>query len=148
MFRHITTSTKLLMFIIFFVMIDLVTKYIFVDLQRWNNIILIQATLNTGSARSLPVPKYVSVTLGIGMIGYLYFLYKEKKIWLRSTILFISWIIGNSRDRILLWWVRDFISIGTFPIFNIADILLCCAVAIIIRQESNNYWLWTKQGTK
>ncbi|MBQ7075055.1 signal peptidase II [bacterium] len=34
-------------------------------------------------------------------------------------------------DRIFLGGVRDFIAIGSFPIFNVADILLTCSLILL-----------------
>ena len=39
--------------------------------------------------------------------------------------------LGNIYDRIVYNGVRDWISIGNFPVFNIADILLTIGVVII-----------------
>ena len=53
----------------------------------------------------------------------------------RVFILFLAGTLGNLVDRIFLDGVRDFISIGTFPVFNLADCFLSLAVMILIRNE-------------
>ena len=40
--------------------------------------------------------------------------------------------IGNLIDRISSGYVTDFISIGTFPVFNVADASISIGVAILI----------------
>ncbi len=50
-------------------------------------------------------------------------------------MLFLAGTIGNLADRVLLGGVRDFISIGSFPVFNLADCFLTLAVVILLRKE-------------
>ena len=42
--------------------------------------------------------------------------------------------LGNTVDRIL-WVATDFINIQIIPVFNIADMLLNCGIAIILCQS-------------
>jgi signal peptidase II len=40
--------------------------------------------------------------------------------------------IGNLIDRLLIGWVTDFVSVGTFPVFNVADASISIGVAVLI----------------
>ena len=54
---------------------------------------------------------------------------------LRIILIFISaGAAGNLIDRFFLGYVRDFIyfSLIDFPVFNVADIYVTCAVALLI----------------
>lgn len=44
----------------------------------------------------------------------------------------LSGAIGNVIDRFTIGHVTDFISIGTFPVFNIADASITCGVIVLI----------------
>ena len=77
------------------------------------------------------------------LIIFIICLYKYKnlvsnKYYLFSFIFFISGIICNFLDRFFLGYVRDFIGIKYFSIFNIADIYLSLAVIILIYYEIKN----------
>lgn len=40
--------------------------------------------------------------------------------------------IGNLIDRLTIGWVTDFISLGNFPVFNVADASISIGVAILL----------------
>lgn len=40
--------------------------------------------------------------------------------------------IGNLIDRLTIGWVTDFVSLGNFPVFNIADASISIGVAILL----------------
>jgi signal peptidase II len=42
----------------------------------------------------------------------------------RIIVILVAGIIGNAYDRVVFQGVRDFIDLGRFPIFNIADIAI------------------------
>ena len=44
----------------------------------------------------------------------------------------LSGAIGNVIDRFTVGHVTDFISVGTFPVFNIADASITCGVIVLI----------------
>ena len=44
----------------------------------------------------------------------------------------MSGAIGNLIDRLTIGHVTDFISVGTFPVFNIADASITCGVGVLI----------------
>jgi signal peptidase II len=47
--------------------------------------------------------------------------------------------VGNLIDRLTIGWVIDFISIGSFPVFNVADSSISIGVAVLI------IGIWTKE---
>jgi len=67
----------------------------------------------------------------IALVICIYFYFKNKKIRLPLTFL-ISGIIGNSMDRILFGHVRDFINVGFFPVFNLADSFNFIGIVLLI----------------
>jgi len=122
--------------IILFVLIlclDLVTKIVFYDRAIGSETLLLSPHFNTGIARSLPVPLWLTVLLTVFVIGALSVLYYKKQLLRRVFALLTAGAIGNMYDRVVLWWVRDFIDFWWFPVFNIADIAISvAAIAIIV----------------
>jgi signal peptidase II len=60
-------------------------------------------------------------------------------------------IIGNSIDRISIGAVTDFISVGTFPIFNVADSLITLSILYLVARglkESFSSWNFKRKGKK
>lgn len=43
----------------------------------------------------------------------------------------ISGALGNMLDRFRLGYVVDFLELPHWPVFNVADMLLCCGVAVL-----------------
>jgi len=125
---------KLRSWVIVLVGLDLLSKYIFYNLNYLNDTTLIWPTLNTGISRSLPIPFILIILVSIAGIAAFIRLFAIKKInWLIVALL-IAGTAGNLIDRIMLWWVRDFINVWlfNFPIFNFADIMLSIGVAMRI----------------
>jgi signal peptidase II len=69
-----------------------------------------------------------------GMILYYYPRTNPEDWWLRLAMgMQMSGALGNVIDRLTLGWkVTDFISIGEFPVFNIADASISVGVAILL----------------
>jgi signal peptidase II len=110
----------------------MVTKYFFYDKAIGADALLLSPHFNTGIARSLPIPLSLIVLITMFVIGALCFLYYKKQLLRRVFALLTAGAIGNMYDRVLLWWVRDFIDLGWFPVFNIADIAISLAALVII----------------
>lgn len=110
--------------------LDLVSKHFFYNLGYLENIAIIEAVLNKGISRSLPLPFYSII--GVSILGILAILrlYKTKYIWNIITGVLLAWALGNFIDRLVYGGVRDFINIWilNFPIFNIADMMLVIGV--------------------
>jgi signal peptidase II len=125
------------------ILLDQVTKYVArlelsgqtVDLFLGAKLHL---TFNTGFAFSLPAPQLILIFLAIGVSGFLVFwsVNKERtrfEQW--AAILVASGAIGNAIDRILFSQVTDFLSFWTFPVFNVADVLVTLGVVVLLWGE-------------
>jgi len=93
--------------------------------------------VNTGSAFGLFSDYTLLLTIGslIGIGFVLYFFYKNSfnVIWMRISLsLIVGGAVGNLIDRIRDGGVVDFISVGWWPAFNIADSAISIGMAILI----------------
>jgi signal peptidase II len=43
-----------------------------------------------------------------------------------------SGAVGNLIDRLTIGWVTDFVSVGRFPVFNVADACISIGTAILV----------------
>ena len=115
---------------VIFIGLDMLTKYVFYNFNYLNQKTAILPVLNKGISRSLPVPMIIVIVISILGIGVFIWLFIKEKVNRFITALLIAWTIGNLVDRLIYWGVRDFININifNFPIFNIADTMLCVGV--------------------
>ena len=91
----------------------------------------LQKTCNVNIAWSLPLEGVLLVA--IWALAFLAILYIAKKyLWNTFLILVIAGAISNAIDRLQYGCVIDFISIGSFPIFNIADIFISLGVILFV----------------
>ena len=120
--------------IIILVGIDMLSKYIFYNLKYLNDTLLIRPTFNTGISRSLPLPFILIILISIIGIWAFIRLFIKRKINRFTAALLIAGTAGNLIDRFVWWGVRDFININifNFPIFNLADIMLCIGALLRI----------------
>ena len=73
----------------------------------------------------------IASVLVLIFIAFLYF--KEKnKIEKAAFVLIFAGTLGNLIDRVMLGYVRDFIAIGSWPNFNIADSLNVVGALILV----------------
>ncbi|MBS3150452.1 signal peptidase II [Candidatus Woesearchaeota archaeon] len=100
--------------------LDQITKYMF------------GFVFNTGGAFGILKGFNVFfVIINIIILGVCVYYYRLKKY--RIAILFlISGIAGNLIDRIYFGHVRDFIDVGFFPVFNMADSLNVIGITMLI----------------
>lgn len=121
--------------------IDLITKYFFYnkDIGRWLS--FFKPILNTGISRWINANHTIVIAISIIAMILFFYLLKTKYIsWFLFSLL-IAGTLGNLIDRIIIWWVRDFISIWDFPVFNAADIMLNIWIIIILAKE---LWLFKR----
>ena len=129
-----------------FILIDQVTKYV-ARLELADKTIdlfpgaKLHLTFNTGFAFSLPAPQLILIVLAVGVSGFLVFwsLKKERtrfEQW--ASVLVVSGAIGNAIDRLWFGQVTDFLSFWTFPIFNVADVLVTLGVVVLLLGELKN----------
>ena len=134
-------NTKLLIWIITFLCIDLLSKYIFYNQEYLMKTFLIEPAFNTWIAWSIPMSYLLIYVVAILVIWVLLYFFKKKQIPLIPTALIISWALWNIIDRITFGWVRDFINIWKlpliwpYPIFNLADVFLLIWIFILIIYE-------------
>jgi signal peptidase II len=68
----------------------------------------------------------------IALILYFYPQTPRKEWWLRVVLsIQLGGAIGNLVDRLVFHQVTDFLSVGNFAIFNIADMSISCGAAVL-----------------
>lgn len=92
---------------------------------------------NTGAAFGLfknanPVFMVLAVIVSIAIIYYYPRVPAEEKVVRFALSLQLAGAIGNLIDRIFFGRVTDFISVGNFAIFNVADSSITVGVAIML----------------
>lgn len=102
---------------------------------------------NTGIAFSIPIPQVILIPLIIliiilGLNSLRKEVQFEHPIALTSIAMILAGALGNLLDRLRLGHVIDFIAVGKFPIFNVADAGITCGIAALIffysRVKKNN----------
>jgi len=98
---------------------------------------------NTGAAFSWPIPIWMSI--GLGLVVAVWIIYwtqktyrkeKQKSLLFFWQIVFLAGVIGNLLDRVFFGAVSDFISLSSFPIFNLADIYITAGILGWLQVES------------
>ena len=115
--------------------IDQLTKYLFYDLEIWSQLFFLEPLLNDGISRWIDMPMIVIFVVSIICIWLFIYLFHKKYLTVLDFALLMAGTIWNMIDRIFLGWVRDFLSFGSFPVFNVADAFLTCGVARICIKE-------------
>ena len=92
---------------------------------------------NTGSAFGLFSGQNTLLILvsfvGIGLLTWIYRTQPNPNRWLRFSLgLQLAGALGNLTDRIAIGHVVDFIDVGPWPIFNVADSSLVTGVALLV----------------
>ncbi|MEG0874921.1 MAG: signal peptidase II [Clostridiales bacterium] len=92
---------------------------------------------NTGAAFSLfSNGTLFLIILTMVFLGVMVYLWHKPfmKTYKFSVAIIIGGALGNFIDRILHGYVVDFFNFTYFPVFNIADIALCCGVGLLALQ--------------
>lgn len=107
----------------------------------WPKVIYLRYAENTGAAFSFMSGRtgllsIISILAAIGMFWWWYRIPAEEK-WGRTALaMIIAGAIGNLIDRVRLGYVVDFFDTYIFgydyPVFNIADSLICIGVGILL----------------
>ncbi|QAT43151.1 signal peptidase II [Aminipila luticellarii] len=93
---------------------------------------------NTGAAFSMfsghtGVLALITAIITIGILVYLHKLKKTTHwLMLMSLSLIVAGGVGNIADRIFLKYVVDFLDLRIWPIFNLADVYVCCGCGLLI----------------
>jgi signal peptidase II len=126
-----------------FIIIDQLTKFLARTLLSEKVVsifsdVRLQLAFNKGFAFSLPAPQLILILFAIGVSGFLIFwsIKKERTMYEKWTAVFlVSGAIGNVIDRIIFHEVTDFLAFWSFPIFNVADVLVTVGVVVLLSQE-------------
>lgn len=91
---------------------------------------------NSGIAFSLALPSSIQTWLIItGLISVCIAAHRSSKhdhLTMTAYGLIVGGALGNIIDRLPDGLVTDFIAIGTFPIFNVADICICIGAGLLL----------------
>jgi len=115
--------------------LDMITKYFFYNQNLLSDAKFIGHVFNLWISRWMQANIFIVIIISIAALFIFTYLFKIKHISRKILSILIAWTLGNLIDRIFLWWVRDFISIWNFPVFNVADILLNIWIMLIIIKE-------------
>lgn len=101
-----------------------------------NGILSITYIYNSGAAFGIMQGKawlFVAVAALVTAFAF-YYIYKyNPAVKVEYALaLIVGGALGNGIDRILYQAVVDFISVGWFPVFNIADIAIVCGGALLL----------------
>tara|TARA_Y100000310_G_C20263097_1_gene614546 strand:+ start:159 stop:554 length:396 start_codon:yes stop_codon:yes gene_type:complete len=115
------------------IVVDQITKILFKDVHFG----VFNYTTNTGAAFSL-FTGYVEILALISFLVSIFILYLYKKYPEYSLPLAFVFggAIGNLIDRVYFGYVRDFIDLKVWPIFNVADSFNVIGVFLLI------YLMW------
>lgn len=72
------------------------------------------------------------ITMIAGVLFLLHLRKKKEKLAELGVLLIMSGGIGNLIDRTVMGLVTDMISVGSFPVFNVADICVTVGCAVLI----------------
>ncbi len=94
-------------------------------------------TINSGITFGfLPGANVAMVLISVAALALLvYASQQETGLAYFSLALITAGVASNGIDRVVHGGVIDYIRIGTFPIFNIADTVIICGVALLIGLE-------------
>lgn len=115
--------------------VDQLTKYFFYNLGIWSHIFFLEPLLNEWISRWMSMPMVIILFVSVVCLWLFIFLFYKKYLTSLEFALLFAWTVWNLIDRIFLGWVRDFLSFGNFPVFNMADTFLTCGVAWICVKE-------------
>lgn len=134
--------------------IDMITKHITMGVNQplIAGVVSAVFTWNTGAGWSILSDQTLLLTifsalLAVALIVLIIFYRPQSRLFSVGIGLVLAGAIGNLIDRILFGAVRDFIHLDfmSFPIFNVADMLLTFGAIIL------GIWLvffWGKKGKK
>ena len=124
-----------ILFCLLLIWIDQLTKYFFYNQEIWSQIFFLEPLLNDGISRWMDMPMIIIFCVSVVCIWLFIYLFHKKYLIALDFSLLMAGTIWNLIDRIWLGGVRDFLSFGSFPVFNIADAFLTCGVARICIKE-------------
>ncbi len=81
------------------------------------------------------IPVILTIASVVARACLIFFYKTQKNVggWLRLAIaLLLGGAIGNFIDRVSMGEVTDFIDVGMWPVFNIADSAITCGIFLLI----------------
>lgn len=131
------------------VLFDQLTKWLMIERQYiplWEPWLSLMYMENRGIAFSLPLEGLPQQIITVVLILALVIALVRYKTWQHrwvhlSLMLIIGGAIGNAIDRLGRGYVVDFLQVGSFPVFNIADTCVTLGVLGILLYEM---WLRPK----
>ena len=111
------------------IILDQITKYLFKDIHFG----IFNYVINTGAAFSL-FQNYTNLLIVISILVIvliLFFYRKYPEYWLSLSFI-LGGALGNLIDRVYFGYVRDFIDLKFWPIFNVADSFNVIGVILLI----------------
>lgn len=133
---------KIALFSLLFIILDLFSKYLVVsflssDFVIIENSVRLSYAENYGIAFSLEVPFYMIFILNFAILTAFYFFIKkeikfDKIIAQIPCAMIIGGGVANLVDRAYNGFVVDFISILSYPTFNLADIFISLGVLFLL----------------
>lgn len=115
-------TKKIIFFISLLFGADMLTKWFFFNQNILAPFIL--PLKNFWISFWIPIALELTIFFTVVICGMIICLYKRGYIWENILILILAWSLWNLFDRIFFWYVRDFVSISSFPVFNFADICI------------------------
>lgn len=148
LYRQNTRWFVPLLLVILIVVVDQISKYQIVRLLGplpythtialigdWFNLVY---THNTGVAFSLfnQMPQLLTVlsaAITVGVIyAYITHLPSHEPLVQAGAGLVVGGALGNLIDRIRLGYVIDFVQVGWWPVFNVADMAISCGAVLLM----------------
>lgn len=128
---------------LFLAFIDIFLKYIFKGVSLFeNSLIYFQYVKNYGSAFNMfsGVDNYQLVLAFLALFAIIILIYYYKFFfksgYMKMAYIFaLAGILGNTYDRFVFGYVRDFIGLKYLFVFNIADFYLTLAVLLFVYHE-------------
>jgi len=121
--------------------LDQLTKFLVIQTPLLEKIrghfLQIVYTQNTGIAFSLPLEGTILIIISILLLSLgLYLAVHYLNLRLKSTQILIGLVLGGSLgnliDRFIKGSVTDFITLGNFPVFNLADIMITLGIFLLL----------------
>ncbi len=118
-------KSKFLIFSILIIILDQISKFYLTNKNvRLTNFLYFNYVENTGAAFSIfQNQKFLLILISVVVFLVLiyYFIKLNNNILLIGISFLFGGILGNLIDRIYFGYVRDFIDLKIWPVFNIAD---------------------------
>jgi signal peptidase II len=121
---------KKFLFLAFLVVVlDQITKFLFTDVHFG----VFNYVKNTGAAFSL-FQGYVGTLsiISLLVVIFIVYLFRKNKEYLVPLAFVLGGTVGNFIDRVFLGYVRDFIDLTIWPVFNVADSFNVIGVGIMV----------------